>query len=255
MKTVIIGSGNVATVLARKIALAGHELVEVNSREEQHAKKLADEIGCRYSSGWDSINRGGDFYLIAISDHMLSEIEEKISLQEKLVVHTAGSVSKEVLKNVSARYGILYPLQTLRKEIKELPEIPLLVDGNTPEDLGLIFDFAKSLSVQVQVMDDDHRSRIHLASVLVNNFSNHLYALAEQYCIRENLDFSLLLPLILETAKRVTKFSPSLVQTGPAMRGDQSTLEKQLFLLNDDPALKKIYELFTKSIQNYSSGL
>jgi predicted short-subunit dehydrogenase-like oxidoreductase (DUF2520 family) len=189
MKIVIIGSGNVATVLARKIAFAGHELVEVNSRQEEHAKRLAGEMGCGYSSGWDSISREGEFYLIAISDHLLSGIEDKISLQKKLVVHTAGSVTKEVLKNVSSRYGILYPLQTLRKEIKELPEIPFLVDGSNPDDLRLILDFAKSISTQVQLMDDDHRSRIHLASVLVNNFSNHLYALAEQYCIRENLDF------------------------------------------------------------------
>jgi predicted short-subunit dehydrogenase-like oxidoreductase (DUF2520 family) len=254
MRIVIIGSGHAATVLARKIASAGHELLEINSRNEKHAILLANELNCGYSSGWDSVNKNAEIYLIAISDSALSQIGNQIDLQKKLVLHTAGSVSKEAISQVSANYGVLYPLQSLRKEIKTLPEIPFLIDANTPDDLALIYDFAKTFSTNVRVMDDSGRSRLHLASVIVNNFTNHLYALAEQYCIREKLDFGLLLPLIEETANRVREFSPSSVQTGPAVRRDGSTLVKQLFLLNQYPDLASMYELFTNSIQNSNFG-
>jgi predicted short-subunit dehydrogenase-like oxidoreductase (DUF2520 family) len=83
---------------------------------------------------------------------------------------------------------------------------------------------------------------------MVNNFTNHLYALVENYCKNESLDFYLLLPLIRETAARLETMSPGKSQTGPATRGDHSTIEKHLALLNNHPQLKKIYELFSESI-------
>ena len=104
-------------------------------------------------------------------------------------------------------------------------------------------------------MSDESRSKIHLASVIVNNFSNHLFALAEEYCNHEKLDFGLLFPLMQETAKRATLFSASDIQTGPAVRQDAGTIEKQLGMLMNYPGLRKIYELFTSSIQSAKTGL
>jgi len=85
--------------------------------------------------------------------------------------------------------------------------------------------------------------------VLVNNFTNHLYALAENYCSANGLDFRYLLPLIKETAVRVARFSPRLVQTGPAARNDADTIRRHMELLGDDESLKEVYMLLTKSIQ------
>src|ERR1700693_3441718 len=100
MKIVIIGSGNAATVLARRMALAGHVLIEVNSRQEEHAKLLADELRCNYSSGWESVSDQADFYLISLTDSVLSKIGSKLDLGSKLVAHTAGSVAMDVLNQV-----------------------------------------------------------------------------------------------------------------------------------------------------------
>ena len=44
MKVVLVGSGNVATVLGKVIHNAGHEIVQVLSRNENHAKELAKEM-------------------------------------------------------------------------------------------------------------------------------------------------------------------------------------------------------------------
>jgi predicted nucleic acid-binding Zn finger protein len=35
----------------------------------------------------------------AVTDDALAEVASQLSLQNKLVIHTAGSVSKEILKN------------------------------------------------------------------------------------------------------------------------------------------------------------
>jgi predicted short-subunit dehydrogenase-like oxidoreductase (DUF2520 family) len=249
MKVVIIGSGNVATVLGRRIAYAEHEITEVVSKNETHAKILADELQCDYSNSFTNISDQADIYIIAVSDNALTDLIKVFSLQNKIVVHTAGSVSKNILQSVSKNFGVLYPLQTLRKEIKTDFEIPFLIDANSEDALTIISDFAKTISENVQVTDDDVRLKLHVAATIVNNFSNHLFALVQNYCNQQNIDFRLLIPLIEETADRVKQFSPQQMQTGPAIRHDMQTIENHLLLLENFPELKKIYELFTESIQ------
>lgn len=84
--------------------------------------------------------------------------------------------------------------------------------------------------------------------MVVSNFSNHLFALAEQFCKKENIDFKLLEPLIFETANRLSIYSPNEVQTGPAIRNDVFTLDKHIQLLRNHPRLKYMYLKLTESI-------
>ena len=109
---------------------------------------------------------------------------------------------------------------------------------------------ANSISPRhVRQADDDARLKLHVAAVVVNNFSNHLYALIENYCKSEGLEFKELLPLIEETVSRLKDTSPSMTQTGPAIRHDKETIQKHLALLESHPQLKKVYEFLTESIQ------
>lgn len=255
MKVVIIGSGNVATVFGTQIKAAGHEILQVVSRQREHAALLAGQLHCPYSTYWTQINPGADIYLIALSDNALKGLGEQFTLPGKLVVHTAGAVSKDVLLPVSTHCGVLYPLQSLRKEVWPVPEIPLLVDANIPADLGKIVDFARTISPNVELADDATRLKLHLAAVLVNNFTNYLYTLAEDYCRQEKIDFTLLLPILRETANRLSNYSPGEVQTGPAVRGDESTIAKHIKLLDNYKSIKDLYELFTMQIKQYRSGL
>jgi predicted short-subunit dehydrogenase-like oxidoreductase (DUF2520 family) len=250
MKIVIIGSGNVATVLGRLLKKNKHEVIQVMSRHLEHAKLLADELGCSYTNYDGVTDMGADLYLVAITDGVLFDLNKSFSLGNKLIVHTAGSVTKDVLKDISTNYGILYPYQSLRKEMGTIPEIPLLIDGNTNDATTLIEDFAKTISSIVKRTTDDERLKLHVAGVVVNNFTNHLYAVAEEFCQKENLDFKLLLPLIQSTAERIADHPPKDLQTGPAIRNDVFTLDKHLRILSTHPKLKYLYLKLTDSIMN-----
>jgi len=251
MRVVIIGSGNTATVLGRLMLGARHEIIQVFSRREEHAVLLARQLKSGWCTDLEQLNGDADLYVVALSDSALSALGDRLSLPGKLIVHTAGSVSKDVLRPLSGNYGVLYPLQSLRKEIGDLPEIPFLVDGGNAEDLERITLFARTLSAQVRAADDLTRQKLHLTGVFINNFSNHLYTLAEDFCDKEKIDFTLLLPLIRETAGRLSTFSPRQVQTGPAVRGDWKTTEKHLELLDKYENIKELYELFTQQIRDF----
>lgn len=246
----MIGSGNVATVLSRLCMQSGHTIIQIMSRHIDNAKILADELGCSFTNYDGVTDMDADIYIVAISDGVLFDLNKSFSLGNKLIVHTAGSVSKEVLKDISTNYGILYPLQSLRKEMVGIPEVPLLIDANSDDAITLIEDFAKSISSYVQKVAEEERFKLHVAGVFVNNFTNHLYAVAEDFCIKENLDFQLLFPLIQSTAARIKEISPKKIQTGPAYRNDVFTLDKHLRLLASHPKLKYLYLKLTDSIMN-----
>ena len=249
MRVVIIGAGNVATVLGCIIKKNGHRILQIAGKNIETAKALADELSCPFAIDPNAIDLTADIYLIAVTDSSIKEISEQLKLNNKLVVHTAGSVSKEILKNISSNYGVLYPLQSLRKEQIEMQgNIPLLLDANTTESLYMLQSFAKSLSVNVSFANDELRLKLHVAAVLVSNFTNHLYTLAAEYCTGESIDFTLLSPLIEETALRLRRHQPAEMMTGPAVRGDIKTIERHLGMLASYPHIQNIYLKVTESI-------
>jgi predicted short-subunit dehydrogenase-like oxidoreductase (DUF2520 family) len=252
MQMVIIGAGNVATVLGGQFREAGHRIVQVFSRQPAHAAQLAEELQCGHVSRWEDILPDADVYLAALSDDALRGLGGVLSLPGRLVLHTGGSVPREVLLEVSGHSGVLYPLQSLRRELRPYPEIPFLVDANDPDDRQRIADLARSISGQVKEADNETRLKLHLAAVLVNNFTNHLYVLADEYCRAEGADFSMLLPLIRETAGRLSRIAPGDAQTGPAARGDAATIERHLSLIDNYKDIREVYTLFTRQIREMS---
>lgn len=247
---VLIGSGNVANVLGKKIKKAGHRVLQVAGRNEKEVQKLAGELGAGFCIGFDRIVRGADIYIVAVSDEALLQIDQWLPLKERLVVHTAGSVPAGVLKNAGAHYGTLYPFQSLRSDRTAIPEIPFLVSGDTDTTINSIESFARTLSHRVEKTDDDTRSKLHIGAVITNNFVNHLYTLAADFLNWEQIDFSLLQPLMRETVLRLEQYQPAAMQTGPAVRGDQATIEKHTGMLKEYPDILQVYEHLTQSIQN-----
>jgi predicted short-subunit dehydrogenase-like oxidoreductase (DUF2520 family) len=250
MEIVIIGSGNVAAILGRKLITAGHRIVQIISRNASDASALAYEWDTESANYMTLINRDADVYIIAVSDTALEEVASQLKLPGKVVAHTAGSVSKDVLKKVTAHYGVFYPLQSLRKETDHLPDIPIFFEGNDDVASLTLQKLAQTISYEKPAAaGSDERLKLHLAAVIVNNFTNHLFALAEKYCRDEGLDFHQLLPLITETVQRLRTSSPADTMTGPALRHDQETIKKHIGLLANHPQLQKIYRLMTESIQ------
>jgi predicted short-subunit dehydrogenase-like oxidoreductase (DUF2520 family) len=251
MNVILIGAGNAATVLGRLMQSSGHTIMEVLSRDETHAQTLATELNAKARINIGAVTKNADIYIIGVSDNSIEMVADQLRLKNKIIVHTSGSVSKIVLQNVSEHYGVLYPLQSLRKESEHIPAIPLVIDGNTQETIQAIQTFAKSISKKVFHASDEERLKLHVAAVFVSNFTNHLYALASQYCKTEGTDFSLLVPLIKEVAERVEIYDAREMQTGPAIRNDEATIKKHLQLLTDHTQMKKIYEIMTETIQKF----
>lgn len=251
MKVVIVGSGNVATVLSSLIKKAGHEIVQVVSRNRDHAVSLASRYNADAVSLHEPEFAPADIYIIVLNDAALDSVEKLSALKDKFIVHTAGSVSKDVFKNISSTYGVLYPLQTLSKITEQIPEIPFLVEGNNKETLHQIIGFARTLSEKVIPVTETERLHYHIAAVFAGNFTNHMYALAENFCEKEKIDFKNLLPLINEVTLKVNNNSAYEIQTGPAMREDIFTINRHLQALSAHSDIKYLYLKLSESILKF----
>jgi predicted short-subunit dehydrogenase-like oxidoreductase (DUF2520 family) len=251
MDIVIIGSGNIATVLGRRSLAAGHRVVQVYSRDANHANRLAIRLGTSSTSYISSIEKKADLMIIALRDEAIGPFVKELGEVKCLITHTAGSIPMSEVAGLNKLYGVLYPLQSLRKEIETIPPLTLLVDGNVRESKKKVKEFATTISEIVIEADDHTRMKYHLAAAIVNNFTNYLFTLAESFCKKENISFAVLQPLMEETVTRLRNASPADLQTGPAIRNDQVTLEKHRKLLLEYPSLLDFYEKFTKEIQSF----
>ena len=250
MKIVLIGSGNVATHLGISLQEAGHEIVQVFSNTAVNAKELANILKCSYTNKIEKISSESDVYIIDMKDDVVEGFVKKFKRGEKVLIHTSGSVPREVLKVCSNDFGVLYPLQSFNKNREvDMRKVPVFIEANNSRSKKVIKILAKSISEEVFEITSEQRLTLHASAVFVNNFTNHLYKVAEDILRTSGLEFEVLKPLIHETAEKVMSNSPADAQTGPAARKDKKTIVKHLELLKNFPSYKVIYEVLSDNIE------
>lgn len=250
MRVALIGAGNLATNLGKALIRAEHEVVQVWSRTEESAGALAMVLKCSWTTNLEEVVKNADVFIIAVKDSVLALVASalKEGREGQLMVHTAGSLPMGVLP--TERRGVLYPMQTFSKNKEvDFRVIPCFVESSKEKDLALLKTLSSTISNTVYELDGENRKYLHLAAVFCCNFANHCFTLSADLLKKHgDLPFSVMLPLIDETAAKLYAMSPREAQTGPAVRWDENVMANQLQLLADESNMQKIYELMSKSI-------
>ena len=252
IKVVIIGSGNVAQHLVQAFAKSKEiDVIQVFSRRKETIVPLLDSN--KITSSYTDLAEA-DIYIIAVSDDAIAKVSSQLPFENRLVVHTSGSVPMDSLDKKN-RKGIFYPLQTFTKG-KEIDfrEIPICLENENDTDFELLEKAAQSISNNVVKSNEKQRKALHISAVFVNNFVNEMYRISNEICDENKVSFEILKPLILETVNKVMTLSPKEAQTGPAKRNDIQTIQAHLdFLSNENHTT--IYKILTQSIQNNGKEL
>lgn len=251
---VLIGSGNVGYHLGRRLFEKGVPIQQVYSRKLDRAKELANLIEAEAINQWEAIQSTADLYILAVPDSTIASVAKHLQSivdSKALVVHCSGATPSTVLQPYFSRFGIFYPLQTFSKERPvHFEAIPICVDAPSKSDSQLLYELGTRISQSVHFITDTERASLHVAAVFVNNFTNYLFHIGHQICEQERVPFELLQPLILETAAKIQEKKPLNMQTGPAIRGDASTIERHLLFLGKHPEYHRIYQLMSQAIQH-----
>lgn len=255
MKIVLVGAGNVATHLGRALMEAGHDILQVYSRTMSSSSQLAAVVGAMPVDNVEDLTASADVYIISVKDSVLAELLPRLckGREEAVFLHTAGSMPMNVFAGMALHFGVLYPMQTFSKQRQvDFSEVPCFLEANDERASSVVRQLAEGISNHLYDLDSDGRKFLHLSAVWSCNFVNHCYDVAGQVLQRHNIPFSVLLPLIDETARKVHELSPREAQTGPAVRYDENVIRSQAQLLKENPLLKDLYERMSLSIHKMS---
>jgi predicted short-subunit dehydrogenase-like oxidoreductase (DUF2520 family) len=245
ISVVILGAGNVATHLFDAFNKAKNiTVVQWFNRDLKRIEPYKNSVSITndFSKLVDA-----DIYILAISDDAISKFSKQLPINDKLVVHTSGTVGIHDLDKKQRR-GVFYLLQTFSKDHHiDFKDVPICIETLEKSDLKILKDLAKAIGSPYYKISTEQRQILHLSAVYVNNFTNQLYRIAHEISDVKGINFEILKPLILETAKKIQTMSPYMAQTGPAKRNDKKTIKKHLKLIENQDH-KAIYELLTNSI-------
>lgn len=242
-KVGIVGCGNLAFHLVKKLentACPVSFVFHPDINKAQEFSKNFKSLQLVDSSDLPQL----DVLICAVSDSSMETVMKKYA-NKYFCVSTSGTFDVSSIKMENC--ATMYPLQTFNKFTEvDFETIPIFIDVSETNREKLMV-LANCLSNNVFFLSAEKRQKLHVAAVIANNFTNHLYDISDCYCEDNDLDFNWLLPLIKQSVSQLDKNRPKNLQTGPAKRNDTNTIERHLELLPDET--KELYQILTNSIK------
>ena len=241
----IIGHGNVGSHLAIQLHNAGVTISHILTRNSETTTDFSKSIDALSISDVSELPNN-QLVLLCVPDDSISDL--LLSIDKSCpVAYTSGAVELSSL-TLRENIGVFYPLQTFTKDGEmNLSDVPFFIEGNNESFAQQLFDLASKLSSTVNFATSEERKKLHVTAVWVNNFTNHILHIAQEYATKNDVDFNHLMPLLKETISKLDKTSALENQTGPARRGDQATMKLHEAQLEGLP--KELYALISHSIQ------
>ena len=248
-RIVLVGAGNMATVMAYALKESGNAPVAVWSRTVESAALLGGRVGCAFTNDIASLP-AADVVIISVPDNTLHDVAAAAAqcFPDALLLHTAGSIPMDALREAGAtRYGVLYPMQTVNKNSPvSLKGVTTFIEGCDDAVTEIVEKIACLISDKVVYASSEQRSSLHVAAVFACNFPNAVYNMAYELMQRSGLPFDAMLPLIDEAARKVHRMTPLEAQTGPARRADENVMNAHKAML--DAELANVYDTLSNYI-------
>ena len=259
MKLGFIGAGKGGTTLARYLA-PHHEIVGFASRSHSSALDAASFTDSRAFENIETLIPLCDTIFITVPDGQIEPVWDEIltsavNLRDKNIAHCSGALSSKVFAGRQERgafgYSVhpLFAIPSKTESYQEIHKAFFAIEGD-PEHLDEMVKLIKDEGNLVQVIDSKEKVRYHAAAVLASNQVIALYQRACDELMRcgfsaKNAEIALA-PLFLGNAEHVAQDGVVASLTGPAERGDMTTINKHLDCL--DGSTREVYSLLNETL-------
>lgn len=245
-----IGAGNVTDSLAYAFHRSGLRINRIITRRPERSRDLAEDLGCEVTDLVD-IPDDTDVVVIAVPDNAIANVINSLraDINGVIVIHTSGSTSIDLFTSSFPSYGVLYPLQTFSKGDRvDCRGLYFFTEASDSKTHMAIDYLVTRIGGVVQHLKSRERELLHASAVFICNFVNHMVFAGTEIAAVAGVEREVFSPLIKETIRKVIAKGAVEAQTGPAIRRDNSTIEKHLALLEERPEIRDIYEVVTRSI-------
>ena len=260
LKIGFIGVGVLGKGLALALADRGYLVTAAYSRRFESAQWLAQRIaGCDVAATAQTLADGTDLVFITTPDSAISQVAAGVNWRaEQGVVHCCGAASRDILDAAARRQaltGAFHPFQTLAgledpaEAAARLTGVTFAVDAD-----GWLADLlpqmARDLGGKAVVVSERDRPLYHASAVLACGHLTALLHAAVTLWGRLGYDpgaaMEVLYPLARATLDSVARDGVAASLTGPAARGDATTIQLHLDALSQRaPELLPVYAALT----------
>jgi predicted short-subunit dehydrogenase-like oxidoreductase (DUF2520 family) len=244
----IVGTGRVAAAFGKALVAKGVSIKEIIGRDQGKVEALAEQLGAS-PAALGAMDNEIDLLIVAVRDDAIAEVSALLPQGDYIRVHTSGSVALKVMGE--GECGSIWPMYSFAQPNTIPADIPLCVTGSSANSLEIIRSLAGIISDQVFTLSEEERSVTHIAAVLGNNFSNHIFSQAFDLLKQHGLDPEIIKPLLIQTVELAMLRNGEGTQTGPAARGEMEILADHMaFLEKEHPNLTEVYRVLSDSIRN-----
>ena len=269
IKIWFIGPGKVGVSLGRYFTHKGIELSGFYGRNEKTAIEAANITKSKFYDNIHDIIKESNILFITTPDDMISIIDRELSkfdLTNKSICHTSGSLKSNVLCNAKHSGALIYSIHPIfafsnkNTNLKELENIFFSIEGDDLENLSPIDNLNKGNIPVIKIIETlgnkffirskETSSIYHLANVFVSNLTLSLLDIGTNYLkmlgLNEEEALNAIKPLVQGNIESIINkgFVNSL--TGPILRGDITTIEKHLSVVEKDD--KDLYKLLSLNL-------
>lgn len=247
----IIGFGRLAKELIPALYQAGINIHQICARSLDNEREVEEQFNCSVVQSIEALTDECQVIILAVPDGAIGAVSKSCSHLSALICHTSGMTPMHVID--SQRPGKFYPLNTFSGKGSWSDDTPIFIRATSAQDVNLLSSMATQISQQViPYNDESDLQTIHLAAVVSHNFSNHLIARAEELLVEKNLPREIIHPLLRRLMANLAEHPAFQNQTGPAIRDDNTTIQRQRLALESQADLQAIYDRLTNSLQSHT---
>ena len=182
----------------------------------------------------------GDVVFATVPDQYIQSLASFCDQAGVVFIHCSGATPISVMNH--AQSGVFYPLQTF-SQVGDVNWSDVPVFWENAQLLALFDSLFLALGVKKsQELSSIDREYLHLAAVFANNYTVAMAGIAHDLLQSRNMKSEWIQPILEKTANNLGLPDPWNALTGPAKRNDQSSIDRHLKLLENQPELRAIYE-------------
>lgn len=255
----VAGTGAVGSTLARALHALGYPMHCILSTTATPEHPLVIETGAHHViRPGDPIPPGLELLFICTPDDVIASTARRLAdvpyaWEGVIVAHTSGALtarSLAPLAELGAHTMSFHPVQTFARQAEASFEGVYIGLEGAPEAVEAGIDLANRLHAHPVVLSSKDKALYHASAVFASNFIVTLSSIAEAVLESMGLERTearaLLAPLIQASCHNILHSSPEEALTGPAARGDLSTIERHISALSHHlPEYATLYKELT----------
>ena len=242
MRIAVIGTGRVGTALALAWRRAGHEPAVASHGEgtqRNHETFLPDVPLVAASRA----ARDADVVVLGVTDALIEAVcaelaSDGVLSEDQVVAHLSGATPLAALdaaRDAGARRLSLHPLQTfptVEAAVRRLAGSAMAVTADDEATAQLGERLAADAGCRPFRLADGSKPLYHAAAVLASNAVVAVLGEAAEVFAQAGVDDpEVFLPLVRASIENVGAMGPGSALTGPVVRGDSATVERNLAAL------------------------